>query len=280
LLNPTDPGSDDRDWTRQVWFYIIREALGLEVMRPTWFDRPAFSRITVSSPAVLEPLAALNKGKAYSQQIKPFNFLLSAHIALNGHPIGVDPARFHLIAPYDSDPRKWERLTWIDQYTGKEWRGTTFGNSGTRVAARLKTYGDVVAEYAYHPESKSADASGAACNRQTIGLLRRRRAAIASLHHIGKESNRLQDVTDGGITAPEEVYTEFFDPQRDDIMMILQSASVREIARKTGLARSTIQRWRNRGARPHFGTRSTIARCLQDQPNEALIGRQANARLQ
>jgi hypothetical protein len=260
LLNPTNPDSDDRDWTRQAWLYLIREAHGLPVKQPGWFDRPAFSRITISSPAVLKPLATLNAGKRYGRQIKPFNFLISAHIALNGHPIGVQPDRFHLIAPYESDARKWERLAWTNQYseTGKQWRGTTLGNAGTRVAARLKTYGDVVGEYAYHPESKSSDASGAPCGRQTAGLLQRRHVLIGSLRHIGKESNRLEDVLGGAIVDPSKVYTDYVDPKRGSLLM--RSLSIREIARKTGLARSTIQRIRNQHTTPRDRTLATLGK--------------------
>jgi hypothetical protein len=38
---------------------------------------------------------------------KPFNFLLSAHVAPFGHPAGYTPERFHLIAPFEPDPRRW-----------------------------------------------------------------------------------------------------------------------------------------------------------------------------
>ena len=79
-------------------------------------------RITVSSPDVLKPLGALNAGKPYAKQIKPFNFILSCHVRKLGHPIGADPERFHLIAPYETDPRQWETLQWIDQYSGKRYR--------------------------------------------------------------------------------------------------------------------------------------------------------------
>lgn len=50
LLNPTDPDSADRAWTRQIWLYVIREALGFKVSKHTRFDRPAYSRVTVSGP--------------------------------------------------------------------------------------------------------------------------------------------------------------------------------------------------------------------------------------
>ncbi len=80
----------------------------------------AVGQITVSSPELLRPLATLNAGKSYEQQIKPFNFILSCHVAKFGHPNDADPERFHLLAPYERDPRKWLALPWIDQYSGRQ----------------------------------------------------------------------------------------------------------------------------------------------------------------
>ena len=93
----------------------------------------------------------------YAEQIKPFNFLLTAHVIPFGHPEGIDPEKLHLITPYDSDPRKWLEKTLIDQHSKKRFRITTHGHCGTRQTARVKTYGDVVTEYEFHPESKCAD---------------------------------------------------------------------------------------------------------------------------
>lgn len=268
LLNPTDPDAEDRDWIRQIWLYLVREALGLEVSWPGWFDRPAFSRITAASPAVLKALAALNASKPYAKQIKPFNFLLSAHIAPNGHPIGVDPKHFHLIAPYESDPRKWERLIWTDQYAGTCWYGATFGSAGTRVAARFKTYEDVVAEYAYHPESKSADASGAPCGQQSLGLLQRRHVSIGTVRHIGKESNRLENVLDGLIATPGEVYTEYVDPKGDPELANLRSwyRALPMIIAMNGamMSRAQMQRFRNANAIPRDATKKRLRRFRED----------------
>jgi len=64
----------------------------------------------------MKPLRALNDGKPYPK-IKPFNFILSCYVRKLGHPIGVDTERFRLIAPYESDARKWEAMWWIDQYS-------------------------------------------------------------------------------------------------------------------------------------------------------------------
>ena len=139
---------------------------------------------------MLRPLAKLNAGKPYAQQIKPFNFILSCHVAPFGHPIGADPERFHLIAPYETDPRKWLALPWIDQYSGKQYRISTTLATGTRQIARVKSYGDVLEEYEFHEEAKCADASGAPCDKQTVGLLAatpRDDRVAAALHRQGVE---------------------------------------------------------------------------------------------
>jgi len=38
------------------------------------------------------------------------NFLLTAHVAPFGHPQGVNPKEFRLIAPFDTDSSKWLRM--------------------------------------------------------------------------------------------------------------------------------------------------------------------------
>src|SRR4029077_6913317 len=125
---------------------------------------------TVSSPSLMKCLESLNAGKPYSEQIKPFNFLQTCHVSPFGHPLGVDPEKYHLVSPYDPDPRKWLHQEWIDQYTGGRFHITTRGHCGSKHIARVKTYRDVVAEYEFHPESKCADSDGIACDKNTIGL--------------------------------------------------------------------------------------------------------------
>ena len=129
------------------------------------------------------------------------------------HPLGVDEEHFHLIAPYESDPRQWLKRDWIDQYSGNRYRITTAGSHGTRRAARVKTYGDVLREYEYHPEAKCADADGNPCSKQTVGLLQRRHIRLDELKYIGKESNSLEEVESGLNPAEESVYTLFSRPE-------------------------------------------------------------------
>jgi hypothetical protein len=125
LMNPTDPESDDRGWIAQAWLGIVRRSLGLPTKPLPFEKRVAVGRTTVSSSEVMKPLKALNRGKPYAQQIKPFNFILSCHVLPLGHPVGADPERFHLIAPYETDPRKWEGPRWVDQYSKERYRIST-----------------------------------------------------------------------------------------------------------------------------------------------------------
>lgn len=216
LLNPTDPASEDREWIAQAWLSIIRRALGLSTTVLGIASLPAAGQISISSPALMKPLTKLNEGKQYPDQIKPFNFLLTCHVRPLGHPPGAKPERFHLISPYDKDTRHWLKEKWIDQYSGNEYRISTTGHHGDRQTARVKTYGDVLLEYEYHPESKCADASGNTCGKQTIGLLQRRHVRIDQIKYIGKESNSLEEVDSGLIHSEQSVYTEYPDQRRDE----------------------------------------------------------------
>ena len=187
LLNPTDPEASDRDWTAAVWEMIIRKGCGLKTTAPRFAHLPAIGRTTVSSPFLMKSFETLNACKPYAEQIKPFNFLLTAHPSPFGHPEGVDPEKFHLITPYDSDPRKWLEKEWVDLHSKKRFRITTHSHCGTRRTARVKTYGDAVTEYEFHPESKCADQFGNPCERQTTGLLQRRHVKIDLIKCIGTD---------------------------------------------------------------------------------------------
>ena len=262
LLNPSDPTNEDRGWIAQAWLGIVRRSLGLATEPLALADRAAVGQITVSSPEVLRPLAKLNVGKAYPEQIKPFNFILNCHIAPHGHPIGSDPERFHLIAPYETDPRKWRTLPWIDQYSGKQYRISTTLATSTRYIARVKSYGDVLEEYEFHEEAKCADASGEPCRKQTAGLLQRRHATIEwPPRFIGKESNKLEAVGEGSVADAGDVYTEYPDPRRDEwtttILPKLRAMPMQELMQRSGLSHRALQMIRG-GRRPNPGNRTKL----------------------
>ena len=267
LLNPADPQSEDRDWIAQAWLSIVRRSLGLPSKPLRFAKRVAVGRTTVSSPAELKPLKVLNKRKSYDKRIKPFNFILSCHVRKLGHPIGADPERFHLIAPYETDPRKWDTMSWIDQYSkdGKRYRISTSTPHGSRTMARVKSYGDVLREYEYHPEAKCADAGGAPCRKQTVGLLGRRHIAIDGFDYIGKESNKIEQVEEGGAPSESDVYTKFYDARRDEWELkwlpLLRSTPVPRLLER-GVSRATIYAARA-GRELYVGTKVKLIAALE-----------------
>jgi hypothetical protein len=260
LLNPSDPDASDRDWTAAVWDSIVSKSLGLKAKKIAFATLPAIGRTTVSSPFLMKSFESLNAGKPYAAQIKPFNFLFTAHIMPFGHPDGVDPEKFHLIAPYDSNRSKWLDLEWIDQHSKRRFRITTVGHCGSREVARVKTYGDVITEYEFHPESKCADALGNPCDRQTIGLLRRRHIKIDQIKCIGKESNGLENVEEGMVHSDQNVYTEYADPRRSEWLMkiqpVLKKASLKSLveACEGRLSRRELIELRAGRSKPHRRT--------------------------
>ena len=216
LVNPTDPESDDREWIAQVWRNIARRTLGLPTRRLGFERLPAIGRIAITSPLLLRPFAALNRRKHYRQQIKPFNFLSTSHVRPFGHPSGVQPEHFQLVAPYEPNPQRWLETEWIDRYSGKRFRISTTGHHGDRRIARVQTFGEVIDAYEYHPEAKCADADGQPCGKQTVGLLRRRHVRIATITPIGKESNSLEEVQAGLVHDEQNVYTTYEDLRRNN----------------------------------------------------------------
>lgn len=270
LLNPTDPDSDDRDWMRQVWEGIVCEALGLPYQEPAWLDRPALSRLTVSSPELLKPFANLNAGKPYPDQVKPFNFLLVGHVRKFGYPVGVDPSRFQLIAPYESDAAKWTQLPWVDRYSGDRIAvSTTEADDGPQ-KARLQSLRDVIGEFQTHPEAKSAGGDGMTCSRRTIGLLQRREVRETYVAHVGKEANKLEEVQAGFEQDPEVIYTEYQRPGRNEWSAVIRprllKSNLEVIAAKTGLSVRQLRTITRGRAVPHAANRRKIEAALVDSP--------------
>jgi hypothetical protein len=86
-------------------------------------------------------------------------------------------------------------LHWIDQYGGKHYRVTKTDHHGTRQAARVKTYGEILREYEFHPESKCSDAEGKRCVKQSIGRLQQRHVQIEQIKYIGKDPTAWKKLT-------------------------------------------------------------------------------------
>jgi hypothetical protein len=288
LLNPTDlpnveedaEGDEEREaWMRTMWDGISTEAVGHRYTWPEWLDRPALGRITASSPEMLRPFTAYNRGKPYAQRVKPYNFLLTTFVRRMGHPDGVAPTHFHLVAPFEADPRKWTKLSWMNLYDdkGSPYRITSERSDYVvRGLAQVKTYRDVLDEYRGHPESKSLAPDGTLCRGSTVGLLRRRPVTALCLKHVGKESNRLEEVEAGLVHDADEVYTEYADPGHDPwraiIVPVLKRIPLPQLQAETGLSRTQVKALRNEHAHPRAWTQAKTTRAAAGFARQQLQG--------
>jgi hypothetical protein len=238
LLNPTDPDSEDRDWTRQAWEWLLRKQLGLPAPEPSWLDQPAIGRHSISGPALHRLLATLNEGLTYTGQIKPFNFLSIAFV----HPLERPPddPRLVLIAPSRDTVAEQLAQPWLNRYSGKPYTITTEPSNSRQRPGLLtvKTYRAMLAEYAVHPEAKSNGPDRESCTRQTTGVLGRRPVDVRAVAHIGKEANRLDEVQAGLVQGSEEFINAYDDVDyrvfQDWALPSLRQLGAREIARRTG----------------------------------------------
>jgi hypothetical protein len=280
-LNPIDPDQDDREWTRQAWQGILHPELGLDAADPAWLDRPALSRFTANSPRLLRGFSAMNKGKPYPGQVKPFNLLLIAHTAPGGHPAGVDPKHFTLAAAYDRQPASSESPLFfnIHKPTEPAYRITPSTPLRARGAplppgtAGVETYRTVLDRYRVNPEPKSLGPDHRPCRRDTIGLLSRRPIRAGRVVAIGKETNLLDEVQAGLIGDDKQTLTEYQDLRHDTWTEIewpaLRLLPDRSLAKESGLPLRTVQYARG-GRKPRPAHRHALTHAAAKLAREEL----------
>jgi hypothetical protein len=123
-LDPLTPGHERRDshgnriWIDDVWKWILAAHENPDAPLPAWADRPAVSRITISSVPLWRPFRLGNRGRRWADRIKPFNFLMVVTIDPFGYAPGVDPAKFRLIVAYNDNPDTWSTLEWRNIHAG------------------------------------------------------------------------------------------------------------------------------------------------------------------
>lgn len=264
LISPQD-AHDGRAWMRVFWEGIVREACGLPYAWPDWLHRPALTRLTISSPGLMRPFATMNADKPYPDQITPFNFILAAH-RIRGF-VSADGEEPHglLIAPYETNARKWSKMQWLDRNSGRTYRITTTDyETVSETTARVTSYADVLSEYRYHPEWKSLAPNGQRNAKQARGVLQRRPVHAASLAYIGKESNKLEEVDAGMVQMWDEVRNEYADPRHDPwrtvVVPVLREMPVSLLVQETSLKERAIQYARKGVTQPTPENRRSLIR--------------------
>ncbi|MFE3653339.1 hypothetical protein ACFXO2_37095 [Streptomyces sp. NPDC059152] len=159
-------------WIEKLWRAILDDE------EPEWGPLPALMPHSVSSWNLYYAFRTLNEKKPYSQQMKPFNFMMIGQV----QPMYRRPEGGMLIAPYEADSTQWGHVTWVDR------------NNPIKPHKRppLVNFQDVIDDYAVHPEWKLEDLNGQLCVPPTRGILRRQWIHAPSATTIGKESNSLE----------------------------------------------------------------------------------------
>ncbi|MDQ3690968.1 MAG: hypothetical protein M3406_13235 [Chloroflexota bacterium] len=261
MANPR--GWDNRwpYWIEIVWDAIIRQAEGLEVdPEPPWYGLPAVSQLSITSPRLLAPFRTINTDKRFKDQVKPFGFMLIGHVdPFAPLPDGLELGQLTPIAPYSTKPEEFLDLPWVNRHDGRPLRVTT-AVGGAMGSIRLKTYGDVVAEYRVHPDAKSGDPRGGQSHRGSRGLLPRLHVRVSEVRHIGKESNRLDEEDEGAVLASDDVYVEYRDARREWAAAVprLQLIGAIELARRTGMSARTMRSRLNSGRMPRKRDRQRL----------------------
>jgi hypothetical protein len=200
---PTRPG---RAWIAELWCFIVETSgLGREVPEPEWFDRPALSKLPITTPEIAERLG-----------LTPFSFAMVAQVKPGGHPIGTNPERCRLIAAFDSDAAKWGAMRFTNVYDGKTCRIRT-GDPGECLEAGIAwvySYRDVAEAFLRRPQAQLQTPDGRRCPPSYRGLLVRRAVTPADERPIGKQGNHIADV-EAGLLGVEDVLNEYH--QRDPV---------------------------------------------------------------
>lgn len=218
-------------------------------------NKPAISRYTASSPNLHRWFTGYNAGRPETEQVKPFNFLLS-FIARRefgsqfgnvykkpkrGRPRKAKP--ISPVAPYSKDPQEAARNA-FDRETGKSVN-----------VEDLMTYREALAQYHMHPEAKFLDA-----NFMDVGPTWRRHIKALLPTYIGKESNALEEQYFLGMTddALVEIRNGNPDAVHARLKAIKQEMSDRKLAPVLGIGRVTL-------AKALSGGLDTISRAARRQ---------------
>jgi hypothetical protein len=115
-------------------------------------------------------------------------------LASGGYPANVNPERFRLVAPFESDQTKWARLECINisdpQDRHRYELTTSFTSPEYGKKAVVETFEHLFHHYTQHPEAKSLGPDGKPCESDTRGLLGRSHIIAGRHRRIGKESDR------------------------------------------------------------------------------------------
>lgn len=262
LMNPVDPDSEDRSWIAGLWQYIIATELELDPSEPTWLDRPATSRYSITQTSLWRTFAALNEGRNYAESVKPANFIIVAHAT----KLQLSYRHAVPVAPYDPDSRQWKRMQWRNKRNPSESFTVDTLDEFTVLSPGVlyvRSYRDVLQAYGVHTEDKSQQPNGAPCTADYRGELHRRHVRGTGTTYLGRESNQLELVSRGLVDASEATRQRNIENWKRTAQLItpvLQRFSLSALHNMSGIPRSTLGHIRSGTRQPWRGHAETLLR--------------------
>jgi hypothetical protein len=250
LIRDSDT-SGDESLPVAIWRRILHIEIGVGRDRP--LDGFARRQFPIHKPKVLKRFKVFNKRKPYRDQVKPWNFLQVATLAVH------DGNDVLPIAPFEKSMARARKLPWVDLHTGDD---VSLDWTGAGYASRrpVQTMEELARQYASHPEAKGADASGNQSGPEFRGLLGRLHLRVTSMVHVGKEIDRLDE--DAGISLDEgpQVYGDGSHEaaEFEAAMALLRGRQGPWVAARLGIS---LRQWRRIGnghSRPSRTTRTAI----------------------
>ena len=273
-----DKKVDAPAWVVEAWEWLLGEVgIGPRRAAPSWFSLPAMMKCVITTREVLRALQVLQANVPYTHRAgKPFNFVVIPLMdELDGSPIGIDPEKFSIVAPFTSDSSRWYDLKFVNIYDKNI--GTSkvvqyeLGKRNQRLPSQAlpKTYGDFVERYRWHPEAKSNGPDNCPCESCTKGLLTRMPVIARHFGYIGKETDRKWEQGED-ISLLESEVTEYRPNETEKLVVDaelqhnIRRISIRKLAKAAGVTENTVKRAR-RGERLQKNAITKLRRALEQQ---------------
>ena len=137
-------------------------------------DKIAVSQITTSKPSNLNKFKKMNENKPFNNKIKPFNFML-----VGSEKNGIIPC-----LPYDKDIRGIQYKPFIDYKSGKASNELPLPSW-----EYWYTLEEILTKYVMHNDNKF--------DYDNQGIAHRKHIIVDRIRYIGKETNNLEDNSNG-----------------------------------------------------------------------------------
>lgn len=181
-------------WQYDLWYHIVKAALDghpnqVSLDYHPALKCPALIRYSATSPALRNWMKCFNAGKSYTDQVKPFGFML----APSCRPPQFDANTAPIVEPGTRGrPRKNRKAKPISSFSRDPLQAAANAfdrETGESVSVQaMRTYADTLRFYHLSPEDKFENSGP-----WDQGSTRRRHVKVTGVILIGKEANKVGD---------------------------------------------------------------------------------------